>query len=238
MNFFLKLSRPFNSDFTREKWIGKRLKAIPAKESILDAGAGECKYKPYCRHLEYTSQDFAQYKGDLGDDGLHPKSWNTSKIDIISDIISIPVKRGSFDNVLCSEVLEHIAYPELAIKELSRILKKGGKLILTAPFCCQTHFAPYFYYTGFSTYWYKEVFRKYNLEIISLIPNGNFFDYIVQELLRLPLTLKKYSYFGWFSLALYVPILPFVCLLTLISKLSRDSERQLCFGWYVLAKKK
>lgn len=225
------------SDKTRFEWVRKQLLSIPRGQSILDAGAGELKYKKYCKHLKYVSQDFGEYKGKKATAGLNPKSWDTSKVDIISDILNIPVKNNSFDNVLCSEVLEHIPYPELAIKELSRVLKKGGKLILTAPFCAQTHFAPYFYHTGFSRYWYQEILKKYNLKIVKFNANGNFFDYLVQELLRFPLMVKKYSFFGWFALVLYFIIFPFVALIAAISKLTKDSEYQLCFGWHVIAKK-
>lgn len=225
------------SDRTRFEWVKKQLLKLPRGQSILDAGAGELKYKEFCNHLKYVSQDFGEYKGGKGPAGLHPKSWNTSKVDIISDIIDMPVKDRSFDNVLCSEVLEHVPYPELTIKELSRVLKKGGKLILTAPFCAQTHFAPYFYHTGFSRYWYQEIFKKYNLKIVRFTPNGNFFDYLVQELLRFPLMVKRHSFLGWFAVFLYAIVLPFVVLMIIISKISKNSEYQLCFGWHVIAKK-
>jgi ubiquinone/menaquinone biosynthesis C-methylase UbiE len=42
-------------------------------------------------------------------------------------------KDNSFDVALCSDVLEHCANPGAALKELSRILKRGGKVILTSP---------------------------------------------------------------------------------------------------------
>jgi ubiquinone/menaquinone biosynthesis C-methylase UbiE len=40
---------------------------------------------------------------------------------------------ASFDKVLCSEVVEHIPDWEQAIKEISRVLKPGGKLVLSTP---------------------------------------------------------------------------------------------------------
>lgn len=232
-NFFLVI----NSDIARELWVRLQLQDIPRDQTLLDVGAGELKYKKYCGHLKYQSQDFGQYKG-VGDRvGLQTKVWNTSGVDIVSDITKIPVASQSFKNVLCSEVLEHIPYPELAIKEISRILKKGGKLILTAPFCAQVHMSPYFYYSGFSTNWYKTVFEKYNLKILNMKANGNFFRYINQELARFPLTVKKYSDLGFWSIGLYAFIIPVIIIIYLVSRITKGSEQQLCFGWYIVAKK-
>jgi len=45
----------------------------------------------------------------------------------------LSVNKESFDCVLFIEVIEHLEYPELAIKEIYKVLKKGGKLILLFP---------------------------------------------------------------------------------------------------------
>ena len=42
-------------------------------------------------------------------------------------------KDGTFDVVICTEVLEHLFDPLLAIKEAHRVLKAGGKYIVTVP---------------------------------------------------------------------------------------------------------
>src|SRR3989344_4184600 len=105
------------SDRISIKWVIKQLRGLPATETILDAGAGEQRYKKYCAHLKYISQDFGVYIPGEAGVGLHPKLWNAAGVDIVSDITKIPVKSGSFDNILCTEVLEHIPYPDLAIKE-------------------------------------------------------------------------------------------------------------------------
>lgn len=229
---------PFTSDHARIMWVAKKIKKIPVGENILDVGAGECRFKAYCSHLKYVSHDFGEYKGGGDNIGLQTGEWDTSKIDIISDIIKIPVEDSSFNNVLCTEVLEHVPYPELAIKEISRILKKGGKLILTAPFSSQTHFSPYFFLTGFSPNWYKKILPEYNLKIVKMEANGDYFRYLSQEVLRLPLFARKYSYFSYFSYLFYVLIFPLAVIFLVISKLSKGSEKQLCFDWHVFAVKK
>ncbi|MEK7497416.1 MAG: methyltransferase domain-containing protein [Patescibacteria group bacterium] len=221
----------------RIEWVKEQLKELSTGESIIDVGAGECRYRKYCEHLEYKSQDFGQYEGTGDKIGLQTGKWDVSRIDIISDILKIPVKSSSFDNILCTEVLEHVPYPDLAIKEMSRILKKGGKLILTAPFASQTHFSPYFFATGFSINWYSKILKQNKLKILKIEGNGSFFDYLNQELCRLPIMLKNYSNLGLLSYFLYAIITPIILIIWFASKFTEGSEKQLCFGYHVLARK-
>jgi 2-polyprenyl-6-hydroxyphenyl methylase/3-demethylubiquinone-9 3-methyltransferase len=47
---------------------------------------------------------------------------------------SLPLEHGSVDLVWCSEVLEHVADTEHLLLEARRVLKPGGRLLLTVPF--------------------------------------------------------------------------------------------------------
>jgi len=114
-----KISRPGKDcDKYRNQWVKLKLSEISDGLRILDAGAGECQYKSFCKHLDYVSQDLSLYDG-LGDNaGLQTRSWNLVSIDIKCDIVDIPVPSESFDIVLCTEVLEHVPDPVAAVKEL------------------------------------------------------------------------------------------------------------------------
>ena len=222
----------------REKWLKRNLAKLKKGSKILDAGAGELQYKKYCKHLKYVSQDLGQYTGENLNEGLQTGTWDNSKLNIVSDIINIPVKDQSFDAIMCIEVLEHIKEPSLAIKEFSRIIKKGGKLIITAPFCSLTHFAPYYYGNGYSKYWYEEILKKNGFTIIKLSTNGNYFDYLAQELDRLETIINKYSQINLihrFLLKLTRAILRPI--LAIASENDSDSNELLCFGLHVLAEK-
>ncbi len=151
---------------------------------MLDAGAGEQRYKQYCDHLDYVSQDFAEYNPQDVAVGLQPDRWDHGQLDIISDITSIPEKDASFDVILCSEVLEHVPDPLAALREFSRLLRPEGRLLLTAPFVSMTHFAPYHFCTGLSRYFYELHLKNYGFKIDELSCNGNFFDLLAQELRR------------------------------------------------------
>ncbi len=51
---------------------------------------------------------------------------------IVGDAERIPLK-ACFDAVICLEVMEHMEHPEMTIEEISRLLKNGGKLIISFP---------------------------------------------------------------------------------------------------------
>lgn len=68
---------------------------------------------------------------------------------VVDNIQDSRFEDESFEIALCSEVLEHVANPELALKTLYRILKPGGVAIVTTPqryslmeLCCKVAFLP------------------------------------------------------------------------------------------------
>ncbi|MES2796049.1 MAG: class I SAM-dependent methyltransferase [Bacteroidota bacterium] len=225
------------NEITRVNWLEETLKKIPKGSTILDAGAGEQQFKKFCAHLEYVSQDFAQYIPDNTNAGLQMEIWNYGKLDIISDIASIPVENGSFDAIMCTEVFEHIINPIEAITEFSRILKKEGYLVLTAPFCSLTHFAPYHFYSGFNSFFYETELDKNGFEIIELKPNGNYFEYLAQEINRLPSIAKKHSK-KILDKSETDSIRQLKILLQNLSDNDSNSSELLCFGFHILARKK
>ena len=52
---------------------------------------------------------------------------------VVDDIQASKFEDGTFDLVLCSEVLEHVLNPEIALKTIARILRPGGIAIITTP---------------------------------------------------------------------------------------------------------
>jgi len=53
--------------------------------------------------------------------------------DVKADIVNLPFTDNSFDVVLCNHVLEHIQDDTKAMKELFRVMKKGGMGIFQVP---------------------------------------------------------------------------------------------------------
>lgn len=239
LQFAKKLIKPYvglNNEYFRKDWIEKKLRAVPNNSRILDAGAGTQQYRQYCKHLSYVSQDFGKYDGRGDNSALQMGDFNYGSLDIISDICAIPEANSSFDAVMCTEVFEHLPNPIEAIQEFSRLLKPGGHLIVTAPFCSLTHFAPYHFSTGFSRYWYEIHLGKFNFINIELVPNGNFFEYLAQEIYRMPYVSERYSKDKPNILEL-LSIIVVQKMLLRFSQKDVGSSELLCFGYCLHAQK-
>jgi len=104
--------------FARHKDAGK----------VLDVGAQYCPYYPLFkdRCQSYTSLDVV----------------DTPIVDIVADASNMPLDDGSFDIVLCTEVLEHCSDPQAIVNECYRVLKPGGTLIVTVPSIFPQHGYP------------------------------------------------------------------------------------------------
>ena len=59
---------------------------------------------------------------------LHGKGWY-----VAADATRLPFRDGTFSHTISSEVLEHIAEDQLSLRELSRVMPPGGRLIVTFP---------------------------------------------------------------------------------------------------------
>jgi ubiquinone/menaquinone biosynthesis C-methylase UbiE len=233
----LKFNDMSANEQQRIDWIENALKKIPKGLRILDAGAGEQQYKKFCGHLDYVSQDFAQYDPNKLNNGLQMPAWDYGKLDIVSDITAIPEPNESFDVILCTEVFEHIPDPISAIKEFSRLLKSNGTLIITAPFCSMTHFAPYHFYSGFNSYFYEKHLLENNFKINYFDKNGNYFEYVRQELSRSPYIANQYAN----SKLTFIEKIGLKISLKMLKRFSAkdtNSSDLLNFGFHVVATKK
>jgi 2-polyprenyl-3-methyl-5-hydroxy-6-metoxy-1,4-benzoquinol methylase len=67
---------------------------------------------------------------------IDPSSGATYICDIT---LNTGIEENRFDVIFCTEVLEHVSNPFLAIKEISRILKPGGWLFASSPFGFRIH---------------------------------------------------------------------------------------------------
>jgi SAM-dependent methyltransferase len=220
----------------RDAWVARQAKRLPAGTRVLDVGAGPARYRELFAHCAYLTQDFCQYEGTK--DGLLKEEWEYKAIDYVSDITAIPAEDGSFDAVLCTEVLEHVAEPIAALREMGRILKAGGTLLLTAPFTSGMHQQPYHFYSGFSPHFYRRVLPECGLEVIGIEPNGGFFRLMAQENNRVGAILRehyrRWHPMRWLAALWFSGICP-----VLFSRLDdRIPVEEFTVGYFVEARKK
>ena len=88
----------------------------------LDVGAGENK-----RYAFPNSTEYVRMNTDLLQDGIE-------KTNVVGRAEAIPLPDGSFDSIVCTQVLIDVFEPLKAFREFSRVLKSGGKLLLTTSF--------------------------------------------------------------------------------------------------------
>jgi SAM-dependent methyltransferase len=124
------------------------------KGNFLDVGAGKTPYKKFFKFDKYTTLDNRKYPG----------------IDIAADITKpLPLKKDSFDSVVCIQVLEHVNKPQNVVDGIHKVLKKGGACLLTTHMAVPLHGEPYDYYR-FTKYGLKDIFKKFSK--VEVIPNG------------------------------------------------------------------
>jgi SAM-dependent methyltransferase len=72
-------------------------------------------------------------------------------VDQIASVYDLPFEADSFENILCISVLEHLEDPIRAIKEMRRVLKQDGRILVSVPFLFPIHDAPgdYWRFTRF-----------------------------------------------------------------------------------------
>jgi ubiquinone/menaquinone biosynthesis C-methylase UbiE len=126
----------FNQDFLdllAQRW------GLSAYSSLLDIGAGMCHWSkllmPYLKpNSQITALDYdAKWaKGSL-DIAQFFKEHMSNIAFVKGDAHRLPFKDNSFDVVTCQTVLIHLKDPDLALKEMKRVVKKGGIVICSEP---------------------------------------------------------------------------------------------------------
>jgi SAM-dependent methyltransferase len=64
---------------------------------------------------------------------LIAKLWCKSADLVQADACNLPFRDFSVDFVLCSELIEHLLNPDECLKEVARVLRKGGLILVTTP---------------------------------------------------------------------------------------------------------
>lgn len=105
----------------------KRLIENFGRGNVLDVGCGGGRIKKWLPiGAHYTGMDAVEGLG----------------VDVAGDVHDLPFEDAVFDTVLCTSVLEHVSDERRVVSEMYRVLKPGGRVIVTIPFVHHYHRDP------------------------------------------------------------------------------------------------
>jgi SAM-dependent methyltransferase len=149
---------------------------------------------------------------------LHPGPG----VQVVGDAQALGFVDGSFDVVLCTEMLEHVPEPQRAVDEMRRVLKAGGLLVLSTRFLFPIHDAPHDYFR-YTKYGLRHLLREF--EIVDLQEETTSVGALAVLLQRLGMQAETLRWTplraGWLLAARAVQPLSF-----LITREYGDSRRQ------------
>jgi SAM-dependent methyltransferase len=142
---------------------------------LVDVGCGEkpheALFRPFVR--EYIGVEHA-------DTFSQNDSSRRAQADLTYSGNTLPFESRSVDTVLSNQVLEHVVDPGAFFTELTRILKPGGRLILTAPFSFREHSAPQDFHR-FTQFALRNYAEQNGLAIDVLSPRGGLWAVLAQK---------------------------------------------------------
>jgi SAM-dependent methyltransferase len=177
---------------------------------FLDVGCGTQPYRPYFGHIEkITACDFDASRGN---------------VDFSCPADKIPLDDMCMDSILCTEVLEHVPNPLAVWNEFHRLLRPGGKVLLTTPMYWPPHELPYDFFR-YPEHGLRRLIDDSGFRLLSIIPRGG------------PL-----AFWGQATLHVWQPFfrLRFIRSIwnhSLLALDRRSRKPRLTLGWTVLAQK-
>ncbi len=134
----------------------------------LDAGCGSGMFShtvllPVCKDvwaIDIAVESVSRLKRRL------PQAEGARLHIVRASLAQLPFEGASFDVVLCSEVLEHIEDDESALREIARVTKPGGFIVITVPHPPAPFFDSAHVREGYSLAELADLCRKAGLEII------------------------------------------------------------------------
>ena len=138
-------------------------RALPhASGRLLDIGCG---HRPY---LESFKSHVNAYIGLE-----HLRSVHLFRPDVVGDALRLPFLDGTMDTVVAFQTLEHVPEPATMVREMSRVLRPGGCLILTAPHIWGLHEEPHDYFR-FTKYGLRYLLEAAQLTVLEIIPMAGY----------------------------------------------------------------
>lgn len=179
---------------------------------VLDLGCGQ---GPYAHH----------FPNRVGCDVAPSQA-----VHVLADAQCLPFKDETFDFVLSTEMLEHVLCPEDSVREMWRVLRRGGQLLLTTRFLYPIHSAPFDYWR-FTRYGLEHLFEGWTVELIAPdVPDSGAARLVAEMALN-----RHGRWFRWPAKAVVRALHRILHVIE--GRLPIDGEPALASGYIVLARK-
>lgn len=199
-----KLSKRFSRANLYE-WLEAELATLPQGSQVLCIGAGGL--------LD------SMIKGQAGIEATTVDIDPARKPDIVMDATQLTFDNESFDAVFMLEVLEHVVEPKAALNEVNRVLKPGGRFVISTPFVFGIHEAPYDFWR-FTRHGLEHLLAEYS--DVSIRVRNHYYESIIVLLTRSIFSEgKKRQLIGGLVIILGLPLF---AVLLLLDRMTRDDQ--------------
>ncbi|HYF29310.1 MAG TPA: class I SAM-dependent methyltransferase [Candidatus Paceibacterota bacterium] len=191
------------------------------KGRVLDAGSGSMnRYGKLFDADEYVRLDVAP----------------GSNVDVVGSIEEMPFTDAEFDAVVSTQVLEHVPHPHLAAKEIFRVLRPGGRALITVPQWNELHEEPHDYwrYTSFGL---ANLFTEAGFTVLASEQRGGFFAARAQMGMRY--LIDRFSlYQHWWGRAFHYAFRVWGAVALALDRADRSAaNRKHAIGWIFVFEK-
>jgi SAM-dependent methyltransferase len=134
---------------------------------VLDVGCGR---QPFRRELEKLGYQYFSI-----DVHQNPEQAVDVLCEIDQQLPSELLDLGTFDFIICTEVLEHVVDWDTTFNNLTKLLARNGRLFITCPYIYQLHEEPYDFWRA-TPYTLQHFGNKFGIKVIHQVNAGDAWD--------------------------------------------------------------
>lgn len=149
--------------------VTRALIAQHARGQVLDVG---------CGHMPFRAAALAHADSYAGFD-VEARADGVTHIGDAQDMQGIAT--DAYDTVFCFEVLEHLPRPDRALAEIARVLRPGGRLLLSVPHLSRLHEEPHDYFR-YTRHGLRSLLERAGLEPLEITPFAGLLSFLGHQL--------------------------------------------------------